>query len=109
MKYIVSDKLRPPPTWYGDCYERTLDPWHRDAFVGVPNIDPDAVGSQGPRKGGWMALDGFGNPIGFTPDGTEIEVTPQKVRELPADLRDELMRQGADVYAETLKGTTDGK
>lgn len=103
MKYVVSDKLRPPPhCFYGDSYERGLDPWHRDAFVGVsPNIDPDAVGTGGPRKGGWMLIDGAGNAIGFVPDGEEIEVTPQKVREMPADLRDALMAAGADTAMET--------
>lgn len=100
MKYTVSDKLRPPPhAFYGDSYERGIDPWHADAFRGIPGIDADSVGTHGPRKGGWYLLDGFGNAIGWIPDGEEIVLTAQRVRELPPDLRDELMRQAAEVMA----------
>jgi hypothetical protein len=104
MKYQISNKLRPPPMpFYGDSYERSPDPWHADAFKGIPGIE-GRVGSGGERKGGWMGLDGHGNPLGFWRDGEEVELKPQQVRELPADLRDELMRQGADVMAEEYKG-----
>lgn len=54
-------------------YERCLDPWHKDAF-------PDhlrGAGRGGKRRHGWMALDAWGNPIGFFRDGEEFpEVKP---------------------------------
>ena len=98
MKYTTSEKLRPPPTWYGDEYERSLDPWHRDAF---PSELAHAAPNQAtPRKSGWMALDGIGNPIGFFPDGTDVEATPQQIRMMKQDMRDRLMEMGADAAKE---------
>lgn len=73
MKRKVSKELRPPPHIYGDLYERSLDPWHKDAFP--PELS-HAAPSQGQRAEGWMAIDHFGNPIGFFPDGMEVEVKP---------------------------------
>jgi hypothetical protein len=61
-------------------WERSLDPWHNDAFKGVP-IDEkqiDAFANKGERKSGWMALDGCGNPLVFVPDGTEWPDAEQK-------------------------------
>jgi hypothetical protein len=78
----VSERVRPAPhPFYGDSYERGLDPWHRDAFAGIPgaqeaidegrviDIGVNAAEHKGERKGGWFLLDGFGNAIGFVPDG----------------------------------------
>lgn len=48
-------------------WERSLDPWHKDAF-------PDGfkhAGTNGERQMGWMGVDWAGNPIIFVPDGTE--------------------------------------
>ena len=93
MKYTTSETLRPPPTWYGDEYERSSDPWHKDAF-------PDELKYAAPhqtekRMDGWMALDGYGNPIGFCPDGTEVEASPAQIRRMKPDMRDRLMAIGA--------------
>jgi len=69
---IVSETEAPPvekmacPSVYG--FERSLDPWHEDAF---PDEHKHA-GVTGKRRGGWMALDWCGNPLGFFPDGMEI-------------------------------------
>lgn len=53
-------------------YERSRDPWHRDAF---PDEFKDNAPEQAyPRKEGWMGIDYWGNPLIFVPDGTEIEV-----------------------------------
>ena len=71
-KIIISESVAPPLRGCSSlhCWERGLDPWHKDAFLAefkghAPN--------QEERKGGWFGLDGFGNPITFVPDGTEIE------------------------------------
>lgn len=53
-----------------DSYERSLDPWHRDAF---PSEFRDDAPNQGERKEGWMGIDWAGNPIVFIADGTEME------------------------------------
>lgn len=93
MRYKVSKELRPPPHIYGDLYERSLDPWHKDAFP--PELS-HAAPSQGQRAEGWMAIDHIGNPIGFFPDGMEVEATPQQIRVMLPDMRDRLMSIGAD-------------
>lgn len=70
---MIVDKDNPPPL--DKCmgsvhfFERGLDPWHSDAF-------PDKfkfVGKTGERKEGWFAIDGYGNAIGFIPDGAEVK------------------------------------
>jgi hypothetical protein len=48
-------------------FERSLDPWHEDAFP----AELREAGTTGKRQEGWMALDWCGNPLGFIPDGTE--------------------------------------
>ena len=70
---IVSDTQKPPAhPFYGDSWERGLDPWHEDAF---PDEFKDQIramaGGQQPRQSGWFLLDGYGNAIGFIQDGTE--------------------------------------
>lgn len=63
------------PLWEGypiEEWERTLDPWHRDAF---PEHLQDQIPCAGEaRKEGWIGYDWAGNPIIFVADGTEIEV-----------------------------------
>jgi hypothetical protein len=94
MKYKTSPELRPPPHIYGDSYERTSDPWHRNAF---PRGLEWAAPNQGDvRRCGWMATDTWGNPIGFVPDGTEVTATPTQIREMEQDMRDRLMGMGTD-------------
>lgn len=95
MKYTIDAEHRPPPhAFYGDSYERGLDPWHRDA---APPQFADAFPNQGDRASGWFLLDAWGNEIGFVPDGVQISLTPQQVRGLPKDLCDRLMSDGASV------------
>ena len=107
MKYRTSEKLRPPPTWYGDEYERTLDPWHRDAFP--PELAHAAPNQTSPRAAGWMALDCIGNPLGFIPDGTEVEATPQQIWRMKRDMQDALMSMGADVMKPVYDAANGGR
>lgn len=58
-----------PHSFYGDSYERGVDPWHRDA---APDEFKDRFPNQGVRKEGWFLMDAWGNEIGWVPDGTEI-------------------------------------
>lgn len=74
----TSELVRPDPhPFYGDSWERGLDPWHEDAF-------PDqfrSVGSKGARRGGWFLVDGFTNYIGFVPDGSEtLDPAPHEIQ-----------------------------
>jgi len=53
-------------------WERSLDPWHKDAFpTGL-----EQAGTGGERRAGWDALDAYGNVIGFVADGEEIPDRP---------------------------------
>lgn len=64
MKIIDANHKPAPHPFYGDSWERGVDPWHADAF-------PDEfkhAGTKGPRKQGWFLVDGHGNAIGFVPD-----------------------------------------
>lgn len=66
----VSPDIKPPLGGCGGAvhdWERSLDPWHADAF---PDEFKGAALSSGKRKTGWMALDAFSNPVAFVPDGT---------------------------------------
>lgn len=66
---VVSETQKPNShPFYGDSWERGLDPWHSDAFAGL-DINP---GTTGTRRGGWFLVDGHGNYIGFVPDGTPL-------------------------------------
>jgi hypothetical protein len=94
MKYVTGPDLRPPPHIYGDEYERSLDPWHKDAF---PRHVAHAAPDQSPqRKSGWMGMDHWGNPIIFVPDGTEVEVVPTQIRRMKPDMQDRLMKMGEE-------------
>lgn len=65
---LIGPTVKPAPhPFYGDNYERGLDPWHRDAF---PDEFKDCAPVQAsPRAGGWFLLDAWGNAIGFYRDG----------------------------------------
>lgn len=73
---IVSSDVKPPPhPFYGDSYERGVDPFHPDAFSGLGLSDSIikklAVVWPGPRRNGWFILDMYGQEVGFIPDGTK--------------------------------------
>jgi len=66
----ISSYQKPPPhLFYGDTWERGLDPWHRSAF---PDEFKDSAPNHGKRIEGWFLKDGWGNDIQFIPDGTEL-------------------------------------
>lgn len=86
---IVSKDNKPPVGGMGGTvhdWERSSSPWHVDAFKGTGLTDEQldnavCVGAakgveRGVRQEGWMALDYWGNPVGFVPDGTEIQEEP---------------------------------
>jgi hypothetical protein len=58
--------------FYGDSWERGLDPWHSDAFARIEGEIGGNPGTIGERRAGWFLIDGAGNAISFVPDGTEI-------------------------------------
>lgn len=68
---IVGPNQKPAPhPFYGDSWERGLDPWHANAFKGLGlSHNP---GTTGERRGGWFLIDGAGNAIGFVPDGSSV-------------------------------------
>lgn len=74
----VDENTKPPVGGMGGSihdWERGKDPFHKDAFKGVP-IDEkqiDAIANHGERQSGWYALDAWGNQISFVPDGTEFK------------------------------------
>lgn len=73
---IVGPEQKPAPhPFYGDSWERGVDPWHADAFVGLEGDLGCNPGRTGERRGGWFLLDGYGNAIGWIPDGTPITET----------------------------------
>jgi hypothetical protein len=68
---IVTEKDKPPIGGMGGCihdWVRSRDPFHADAF---PADLKHAALVQGERRSGWLALDAWGNPIGFVADGDE--------------------------------------
>lgn len=71
---IGPDQKPMPHPFYGDSWERGLDPFHADAFKGLERELGGNPGSSGERGSGWFLLDGHQNTIGFVPDGT-IEET----------------------------------
>lgn len=66
---VVTSATQPPSFMGVNYWERSLDPWHADAFPA--NLKHAASIQSGPRRCGWMAIDGSENAIGFVPDGTE--------------------------------------
>lgn len=75
-RVVGPDQKPDPHPWYGDSYERGVDPWHADAFAGLESELGRNPGSTGERKGGWFLLDAWGNEIGWVPDGTPVD-SPQ--------------------------------
>lgn len=72
MKQIVTADTKPPVGGMGGSihdWERSLDPWHRDAF---PKEFKKDAPNQGVRRKGWMALDAYRNPLMFLPDGEQM-------------------------------------
>lgn len=74
-RFVGPDQRPEQHPFYGDSYERGLDPWHADAFRGLEGELGCNPGITGERKSGWFLLDGHGNVIGFVPDGTPIPQT----------------------------------
>lgn len=67
---ITGPEQKPPPhSFYGDNYERGLDPMHSDA---LPPEFRDACLDLEPRAEGWYLLDSWENVIGWCADGTEF-------------------------------------
>lgn len=65
-----------PPGFNGvDYWERSGDPFHREAFQGT---ELAGHGSGGVRRQGWMAIDWTENCLGFVPDGTRANGKPPK-------------------------------
>lgn len=63
---IISETQQPQGSYQSvDHWERSLDPWHSDAFP----EEFKYAGVTGKRKSGWLGLDWVGNPIIFIPDG----------------------------------------
>lgn len=66
---IISESVKPPAhPFYGDSWERGLDPWHVDAAP--TEFRESSVWQRGERKGGWFLLDNYKQEIGFVYDGT---------------------------------------
>lgn len=76
MKIVTSPTQEPVITtgYVPWSYERSLDPWHADAFP----LEFRHAGTTGERKSGWMGVDWVGNPLIFVPDGTEMEVPDEQ-------------------------------
>lgn len=73
---VVGPNQKPDPhPFYGDSWERGLDPWHAGAF---PKKFKHA-GTTGQRNMGWFLVDAYGNQIGFVPDGAPLEYQPERM------------------------------
>lgn len=76
LSIFVSAAVKPPAhPFYGDSWDRGLDPFHPNAFQGFSDCIVDQIRSMnpGPQRGGWFLLDAYGQEIGFVPDGTAIK------------------------------------
>lgn len=70
----VSKENKPPVGGMGGMiidWERSLDPWHRDAFP--DEFKEVAPRQEAERREGWIALDWVGNPLVFVADGEEVK------------------------------------
>jgi len=67
MKMVSKNQKPESHPFYGDNYERGLDPFHKDAAPDEFKSSPTF--SCGKRKEGWFLIDNWGNQIGFIPDG----------------------------------------
>ncbi len=71
---VARHDVKPPLGGLGGSihdWERSLDPWHADAF---PVEFRGSAPVKGERRKGWMALDAWGNPLMFLADG---ELVPE--------------------------------
>jgi hypothetical protein len=71
MITVSKDQKPLPHFFYGDNFERGLDPYHKDAAP--DNFKNSRFFSGGERKEGWFLLDNWGNQISFIADGTVQE------------------------------------
>ena len=71
MKLVSKDQKPEPHPFYGDSYERGLDPFHKDAAP--DEFKDNKAFSGGKRKEGWFLLDAWGNQIGFVADGSIVQ------------------------------------
>lgn len=78
---MIVSETQPPPisAMFADTVERGLDPWHPDAFKGIPGMVEDMKHNGGTRASGWFFVDWCGNYVGFVADGTEIVDPPTDV------------------------------
>ena len=81
---VLRTSICQPPGTFKDVFyfERSLDPYHPDAY---PAKQTDSIFSRyltfksksskasEPRREGWMAIDYVENAVGFFPDGTIVE------------------------------------
>lgn len=75
---MIVDSSNPPPLVACVFYwERTLDPWHAEAF---PQEFKQSAPNQGPRAEGWGGIDHAENEIVFIADGTEYPDHDDKYR-----------------------------
>ena len=97
MSYLVSKDCPPHFGPSVNYWERSLDPFHADAFKGVAEqigkgceVVLACIGGQidisPKRREGWMAIDWIENPIGFVPDGTEQDGEPPAFEIRPSDM-----------------------
>lgn len=81
MKYKLSSE-NPPPYGFGVQYwERSGDPFNPGLLAAALAAEgyQSTVKDTTPQKQGWMGIEWSENPIGFLPDGHEVEV-----EEMPA-------------------------
>lgn len=76
MEEFVVSEHRPPGRYlWVAWFERGLDPWHPDAFVGIEGIHEAkaAMHDGSSRRSGWYAVDYCGNTVGWYADGTKLK------------------------------------
>jgi hypothetical protein len=73
---VSADQRPPAHPFYGDSWERGLDPFHPNAFQGFSEdiVSQIRAMSPGAQRGGWFLLDAWKNEIGFVPDGAVFEI-----------------------------------
>lgn len=72
IQIVVSESQAPMALSYIDFWERGVDPWHPDSFVGTPM--EGVLKNTAPRKGGWQGIDYAGNIVAWHSDGETVEV-----------------------------------
>lgn len=66
---VISESQPPPELNHVHTWERSKDPFHAAALP----ANLEWAGTTGERKGGWMGLDYYANPVCFVADGEIIE------------------------------------